>query len=67
MELNELTKLEEKVKNLVDNLQHLKEENQQLKLELEKSHKETSLKDEERQEIRKKVTTLIQLIESIEK
>lgn len=67
MELEELTKLEEKVKNLVDSLKHLKEENENLKVQLEQLKNESSLKNEERVEIKKKVTTLIALIDSIEK
>ena len=66
MELDEFNKLEEKVKYLVENLKHLKVENENLKEELTKLKKESSLKNEERSEIRKKVTTLIQLIDSLE-
>ncbi|UCH92914.1 MAG: hypothetical protein JSV88_21835 [Candidatus Aminicenantes bacterium] len=67
MELEELNRLEEKVKYLVDTLKRLKKENENLKLQLEQSKKESSLKNEERLEIKKKVTTLIELIDSIEK
>lgn len=67
MELDELNKLEEKVKNLVDSLKRLKEENGNLKLQLQKIKKESALKNEERIEIKNKVTTLIELIDSIEK
>lgn len=67
MELEELNRLEQKVKYLVDTLKRLKKENENLKLQLEQSKKESSLKNEERLEIKKKVTTLIELIDSIEK
>jgi septation ring formation regulator EzrA len=67
MELDELNKLEEKVKNLVDNLKRFKDDNEKLKLELEQLHKETSINSEERTRIRKKVTTLIELIDSFDK
>jgi septation ring formation regulator EzrA len=66
MELDELNKLEEKVKTLVDNLKRLKEENQHLKLELQHVKKESSIKNDERIEIKKRVTTLIKLIDSLE-
>ncbi len=66
MELDEFNKLEEKVIYLVENLKHLKAENENLKEELGKLKKESSLKNEERSEIKKKVTTLIQLIDSLE-
>jgi FtsZ-binding cell division protein ZapB len=67
MELEELNKLEEKVKNLVDNSKRLKEENENLKMQLQQLKKDSSVKNEERLEIKKKVTTLIALIDSIEK
>ncbi|MFC2145953.1 cell division protein ZapB [Acidobacteriota bacterium] len=67
MELEELNKLEEKVKNLVDNSKRLKEENENLKMQLQQIKKDSSVKNEERLEIKKKVTTLIALIDSIEK
>jgi len=67
MELDELNKLEQKVKNLVDTLQLLKTENQRLKKELETSQKESHSNREERNEIKKKVANLINLIDAIEK
>jgi septation ring formation regulator EzrA len=66
MELDELNKLEDKVKNLVENLKRLNSENQSLKLELEQMKKESSVNNEERIEIKKKVNTLIELIDSLE-
>ena len=67
MELEELNKLEEKVKTLVDRSKQLKVENENLKMQLEQLKKDSSVKNEERQEIKKKVTTLIALIDSLEK
>ena len=67
MELEELNKLEEKVKNLVDRSKHLKEENENLKMQIQQFKKDSTVKNEERSEIKKKVTTLIALIDSLEK
>jgi FtsZ-binding cell division protein ZapB len=67
MELDELNQLEEKVRNLVNTLKLLKNENKNLQLQLEQLKKQSSGKNEERLEIKKKVTTLIELIDSIEK
>lgn len=66
MELDELNRLEEKVKNLVDNLKRLKGENEHLKRELQQMKKESTSKNQERIEIKKRVTTLIELIDSLE-
>ncbi|MFC2141018.1 hypothetical protein ACFLQP_01835 [Acidobacteriota bacterium] len=67
MELEELNKLEEKVKTLVDRSKQLKVENENLKMQLEQLKKDSSVKNEERLEIKKKVTTLIAMIDSLEK
>jgi hypothetical protein len=67
MELDELNKLEEKVKNLVDSAKRYKDENEKLKLELDQMQKESSTNTDERIKIRKKVATLIELIDSLEK
>lgn len=67
MEIDEFIKLEEKVTKIVDRLKHLKEENRKLKLEIEKLRKVSSVNDAERTEIKKKVSALIELIDSIEK
>lgn len=66
MELDELNQLEEKVKNLVDDLKRLKGENEHLKRELQQMKKESTGKNQERIEIKKRVTTLIELIDSLE-
>jgi len=67
MELEELNKLEEKVKNLVERSKLLKEENENLKIQIQQLKKDSTVKNEERSEIKKKVTTLIALIDSLEK
>ena len=67
MEIEEFNKLEEKINNMVTNLKSIKDENKILKLKIEELKKESSLKNRERTEIKRKITTLIDLIESIEK
>lgn len=67
MEIDEFIKLEEKVNDMVKNLKLLKEENRKLKVEIDKLRKVSSVNDAERAEIKKKVTGLIELIDSIEK
>jgi len=67
MEIDEFLKLEEKVKKIVGSVKLLKEDNSKLKLEIEKLRKVSSGNDAERAEIKKKVTALIELIDSIEK
>ncbi len=67
MELGEFNRLEEKIRDLVNTLKLLKNENNNLKQQLEQLKKESSVKNDERLEIKKKVTTLIELIDSIEK
>lgn len=66
MDIEEFTKLEEKVKNLVEVLTHLKDENKKLKLEMSEHKKGASELDKERNEVKMKVKSLIELIESIE-
>jgi hypothetical protein len=66
MELEDLNKLEEKVRNLVNSLKTAKEENQKLKAVLESQKKESASSNQERLKIKKKVENLIQLIDSIE-
>ncbi|MCP5105972.1 MAG: hypothetical protein GY950_21475 [bacterium] len=67
MDIEELNKLEEKVNNMVNQLKLLKDENKKLKSDIAKFSKESSVNTEERNRIKKKVTTLIELIDSIEK
>ena len=67
MELDDFNRLEEKIRDLVNTLKLLKSENNNLNEQLEQLKKESSLKNDERLEIRKKVTTLIELIDAVEK
>ena len=66
MDIEEFNKLEDKVKNLVGVLTHLKDENKKLKLEMGEYKKGASELDKERNEVKMKVKSLIELIESIE-
>jgi FtsZ-binding cell division protein ZapB len=66
MDIDEFNKLEEKVNNLVNSLKLLKNENKKMKHELAELKKGASQLDTERDEIRKKITSLIELIDSIE-
>lgn len=66
MDIAEFNKLEEKVKNLVGVLKHLKDENKILKIEMSDYKKGASELDKERNEVKLKVKSLIELIESIE-
>ncbi|MCP4146500.1 MAG: hypothetical protein GY757_02005 [bacterium] len=66
MNIEELNKLEEKVNNMVNSLKLLKNENEKLQLEIDELKNESSLNAEERTQIKDKVSTLIQLIDSIE-
>lgn len=67
MEIDEFNKLEKKIKSVVNSLKETKDENRRLNQIIEDFKKESSCYDEERVEIKKKVTTLIELIDSIEK
>lgn len=66
MDIEEFNKLEEKVNNLVHSLKILKNENKKLHLELNELKKGATQVDSERNEIKKKITSLIELIDSIE-
>lgn len=66
MDLEEFNKLEEKVNNLVNVLKHLRDENKKLRIEISEHKKGASQLDKERTEVKQKVKSLIQLIDSIE-
>lgn len=66
MDLEEFNKLEEKVNNLVNVLKHLKDENKKLRIEISEYKKGASQLDKERDAVKQKVKSLIQLIDSIE-
>ncbi|MCK5222180.1 MAG: hypothetical protein KAR14_11415 [Candidatus Aminicenantes bacterium] len=66
MNIEDLNKLEDKVKNLVSNLEIIRKENNTLKERLNELRSESSVNNSEKDQIRKKVKSLIKLIESIE-
>jgi septation ring formation regulator EzrA len=67
MQLDDLNQLEEKVRSLVNHLKIVKDENIRLQSEIDSLKKVSTVNDEERQQVKKKVETLIELIDSIEK
>lgn len=66
MNIEELDKLEGKVKDMVNKLKVLKDENMKLTTEIEDLKKETTLNSDERNQVKQKVATLIELIDSLE-
>ena len=66
MDIEDLNQLEDKVKNMVKNLEIIKSENTALKEKLKELRSESSVSNSEKDQIRKKVKSLIKLIESIE-
>jgi FtsZ-binding cell division protein ZapB len=66
MSLKDFDKLEEKISRLVNGLKMLREENLKLKKELQTIKQDSSQRDGEKNEIKKKITALIQLVDSIE-
>ncbi len=66
MEIEGFGKLEEKINNLVKAIKLLKDENKRLKLTIEKTKEESSHISSERSEIKKKISSLIDLIDSVE-
>lgn len=66
MNIEELDKLEGKIYDMVNRLKGLKDENMKLSAEIEELKKETSLNSHERDQVKQKVTTLIELIDSLE-
>ena len=67
MEINEFKQLEEKINHMVANLKKLQEENLKLKTQLTDYQKVSHSLDKERDSIKKKITDLIEIIDSIEK
>lgn len=67
MNIEELNKLEEKVNGMVNTLKLLKDENKKLKTEMAALKVDSSSKEEERNLIKQKVTTLIELLDSLER
>ena len=66
MSLKDFDKLEEKISRLVNGLKTLRDENQKLKKELQTIKQDSSQRDGEKNEIKKKIAALIQLVDSIE-
>jgi FtsZ-binding cell division protein ZapB len=66
MSLKDFDKLEEKISRLVTSLKTLKNENQKLHKELQAVKQDSSLRDGEKNEIKKKIAALIELVDSIE-
>jgi hypothetical protein len=66
MSMKDFDKLEEKIGKMVGVLKALKEENDQLRSELKALNDSSSQRDVERAEIKKKVSALIELVDSID-
>ena len=66
MSLKDFDKLEEKISRLVNGLKTLRDENQKMKKELQMIKQDSSQRDGEKNEIKKKIAALIQLVDSIE-
>lgn len=66
MNIEELDKLEGKVNDMVNKLKLLKDENKKLNTEIEDLKKETTLNSDERNQVKRKVAALIELIDSLE-
>jgi len=66
MNLKDFDKLEEKISRLVNSLKTLRDENQKMKKELQSIKQDSSQRDGEKNEIKKKIAALIELVDSIE-
>ncbi len=67
MEIEEFSKLEEKINKMINHTKSIKNENKKLKGEIEELKKDLSMNNNERLEIKKKVTTLIDLLDNLDK
>jgi len=65
MGFKEFDKLEEKINRLIAALKALRDENQKQKKELQEIKHDSSQRDSEKSEIRKKIASLIDLVDSI--
>ncbi len=65
MSIKEFDKLEEKITRLITGMKALRDENQKLKKELQEIKHDSSQRDSEKSEIRKKIASLIDLVDSI--
>jgi regulator of replication initiation timing len=61
----EFDKLEEKINRLIASMKALRDENQKLKKELQEVKHDSSQRDGEKVEIRKKIASLIDLVDSL--
>ncbi|HOW45120.1 MAG TPA: cell division protein ZapB [Candidatus Aminicenantes bacterium] len=61
----EFDKLEEKINRMIAGMKALREENQKLRKELQEAKHDTSQREGEKGEIRKKIASLIELVDSI--
>ena len=66
MSLKDFDKLEEKISRLINSLKTLRDENQKMKKELQTIKHDSSQRDGEKNDIKKKITALIELVDSIE-
>lgn len=61
----EFDKLEEKINRLIAGMKALRDENQKLKKELQEVKHDSTQREGEKSEIRKKIASLIELVDSI--
>jgi len=64
--MKEFDKLEEKVGQMVKTVQELKSENKKLKEEIAGMNRDYSDREQEKEAIKSKISTLLELVESIE-
>jgi regulator of replication initiation timing len=65
MSFKEFDKLEEKINRLITGMKALRDENQKLKKELQEIKHDSSQRDSEKSEVRKKIASLIDLVDSL--
>jgi FtsZ-binding cell division protein ZapB len=65
MSFKEFDKLEEKINRLISGMKALRDENQKLKKELQEIKHDSSQRDNEKSEVRKKIASLIDLVDSL--
>jgi FtsZ-binding cell division protein ZapB len=65
MSFKEFDKLEEKINRLISGMKALRDENQKLKKELQEIKRDSSQRDNEKSEVRKKIASLIDLVDSL--
>lgn len=65
MSFKEFDKLEEKINRLISGMKALRDENQKLKKELQEIKHDSSQREGEKSEVRKKIASLIELVDSL--